>query len=1034
MEHVATLCALSTVGIAATGFALGCQERRSFSASVARRRNTISRCTQSSYPATPTDTNGPPRAGQFVTDAPSNCTAHGNDAQADSGRQIIGDQGLTKPALFQRRRERRRRQTYSNPPLKPSSDFPSPAPNTARPATSWLRRLSALSSNTDSPLSSPRPASSSMHGSTAPISPRAEQPSRGPNKLVKRSTSQHSISQPSGRTFTFRRPATSHQRSADMEYLATLKSNEELPRTPATLEGSRGLASQNGADNIWRPYFGSSRNEAFEKPPGTFSTSIRPKDPPIQLITPDRSKYPTLMLSTSLDSRKPRHASVIETPIPSSHLQFNDPFQLAKDTTDNANSPAPKDQQEPRHSFSFNDMTGGSSISQVASKTGTLHSPKDDPVFHSKTRNVSNPLPQRSESLDPNAPVTPRLRRKRNFTDSSVFRRPQTAPHGEFSILKSSQSRESHPNPVFAPFGMYAPTEITPGYLNGQVNNGSIHQSPPNLQGPGSPPIVRYPRIKRLSVTTSDRASTVIGSDDTRIFTSGDEDETDFQSESVFDSFRTRITASSLSGRRGPNIETIFQDIPAAEIVKDKPATFDDFVLPDSFLSQSTPQSPSSISNLNSVSTPVPVSHVRDEDETPTPSAKTVSRITIPSSPSKSAEFQRAYQGGSALIGEGKQQDVPSSPPFRAVEDMEDVKLEISPKTLPESLPATVSRSDASVLTRKTSGIGTKASVFDWSEPSLNERDMQNSNNRPRTVDGKQCTDVRSSLGPGRKAPSMVHLRSQSVPVSRDSPPSNQPSLKFGTWRLGNKGVSEDWDGDFDFGDSDDHSVDEDGKIGSGGRDHHHTMKVPQAIIETQASVRGQFSQVQELMLLVEELKRLRMQGNMLRVVDGPSSELWKEAEGIINLATVEDDENNCPPPLSPSSHLSFDSFDFDSSPTQKTPKRNDNDVRRPPLSDWPNPSPNTSPSRRNDTSTKAMTVLETISQHRESSDSHSPCVYPQQKLPFDTQSLRDLVVRAGVVTRALKEVIRKAEGVEPISEPPFPQDPPFSRIFEQSA
>ncbi|EDN05293.1 predicted protein [Histoplasma mississippiense (nom. inval.)] len=35
----------------------------------------------------------------------------------------------------------------------------------------------------------------------------------------------------------------------------------------------------------------------------------------------------------------------------------------------------------------------------------------------------------------------------------------------------------------------------------------------------------------------------------------------------------------------------------------------------------------------------------------------------------------------------------------------------------------------------------------------------------------------------------------------------------------------------------------------------------------------------------------------------------------------------------------------------------------------------------------------------------------PHQKLPFDTQSLRDLVIRAGVVTRSLKEVVRKAEG-----------------------
>ncbi|KAL1965147.1 hypothetical protein VTN77DRAFT_6060 [Rasamsonia byssochlamydoides] len=1048
MEHVSTLCALSTVGIAATGFALGRLERRSLSSSVVRRRrNTPSQCP---HPATPTDTNGPPHAGRLVTDAPINCTALGNHAQTDSGREIIGDQGSTKPVPSQRR-ERRRRQTYASPPTQASGDFPSKASG-GRPSSSWLRRISVISSNKDRPLSSPRPTSSplpsSMHGSIAPIIPQADQPSRAPKKLVKRPTSRHSVSNhPTGHksrsmsaVLTLRRPAMSHQRSAEIEHLATLKTNSELPMTPA--EDPRGLASsENEADEIWRPYFCSSQGEPFEKLPERLSISIRPKDQPNQLITPDPTKYPTLILSTSILPRNPKHTSGIENPGSSSHPQFHDPFQPVNDiTSDNAKFPVSEEHRKSRQSFSFNDTASGGSRPRAASKTESLHSPENGPAFQAKPRNLSNPLPQRSEEiLGPNRPAAPQLRRKRNFTDSSVIRRPETAPQGEFSILKSSQIRESQTNPVFPPFGVCVPTEITPSYLTGQINNGLVQRSPSNPQAPGSPlPIVRYPRIQRLSVTASDRASTVIGSDDTRIFTSGDEDETDFQSDSVFDSFRTRVTASSHSGRRGPNIETMFQDIPATEILKDKHTVFDDLVWSDSFLSPLTPQSSSSISNPNSVSTPVPVSHVRDEDETPTPFARAMPRITIPSSPSKSAEFQWAYQGGSTLIGEGKEQDVPSSPPSQEAVEIEDGELGMSPKSLPKSgLPATTSRSDdVPGLIRKTSGIGTKASVFDWSEKS--ERDMQNSDNRPKTVHGKEDTDARGSRGTGRRAPSAVHLRSQSVPVSRDSPPSNdgrQPTLRFGTWGLGHKGVSEDWDGDFDFGDSDDHSMDDDdGKIASGGH-HHRIMKVPQAIMETQASVHGQFGQVQELTLLVEELKRLRVQGNMLRIIQGPSSELWKEAEGIVNLATVEDDENNFPPPLSPSSHISFDDFDFDSSPTQKTPKRNDSDVRRSPLSVWPNSGPNTSPPRRKDTSAKVKSVLETIYQQRESSDPHTPefCVYPQQKLPFDTQSLRDLVVRAGVVTRALKEVIRRAEGVEPTSESPLPPDPPFSRIFEHS-
>jgi hypothetical protein len=1044
------LCALSTVGVAATGLALGRRERSSLSSSVvSRRRNTISRYTQPPPPATTTDINGPAPAGHLAEDASINGAVLGNLAQTDYGQQVVGDQESVKRALSQRRRERRRRQTYTNPPRQASSDFFSQAsgPSARRPSSSWLRRISVISSNTDSPLSSPRPTSSSMRGSITPIIPRADQPSRSPNKLVKRSTSQHSIShrpighasRPMSAVLTLRRPATSHQRSADLAYLATLNSNSELHMTPSGLEDLRGLAgSEKDDDDIWRPYFSSAKSEPSEKLSGRLSISIRPRDQPTQLVTPYSAEYPTLMLSTSINPQNAQQISGIENPAYSSLPRLKDPFQMANGTIDGtAKSSISEEQRKPRQSFSFHDMTGGNPKPRVASKTGT--SPMNGSAFQTKSRNVSHPLPQRAGNPDQDRSTPPRLRRKRNFTDSSILRRPQTAPQGESSAPKSSQSRDSQVNSAPPAFGGYAPTEITPSYLAGQNNYGSALQSPSNSQGLGSsPPIVRYPRIKRLSLTTSDRASTVIGSDDTRVFTSGDEDETDFQSDSVFDSFRTRVSASSHSGRRGPNLETLFQEIPAAEIMKDKPTTFADLTFPDSSSSHLTPQTSSTVSNLNSVSTPVPISGVRDEEETPTPSARRVSRLTVPSHPSQSPEFQRNRLEVFTLTGEGKEQDVPSSPPSWRVAQTEDGELEMSPRSLPRAeFPRRVSQSDTPVVIRKTSGLGTKASVFDWSETSWTERDTQNPNNRPKTVHGKQGADARDSRGTGRKAPSTVHLRSQSVPVSRDSPPDNdgrQTASKFGTWGLGHKGVSEDWDGDFDFGDSDGHSMDDEGKMSFGDDHRHHMMRVPQAIMESQASVHGQFGHVQELTLLVEELRRLRIQGNMLRIVHGPSSELWKEADGIVNLATLEDDENSFPP-LSPTSHLSFDDLEWDPSPAQKTRKRNDTDARRPPLSVWPNTGPNTTPPRRRDSSAKAKSVLETIYQQRESPGppSFEPCVYAQQKLPFDTQSLRDLVIRAGVVTRALKEVIRRAEGVTATSEPPLPPDPPFRRIFEQS-
>lgn len=82
--------------------------------------------------------------------------------------------------------------------------------------------------------------------------------------------------------------------------------------------------------------------------------------------------------------------------------------------------------------------------------------------------------------------------------------------------------------------------------------------------------------------------------------------------------------------------------------------------------------------------------------------------------------------------------------------------------------------------------------------------------------------------------------------------------------------------------------------------------------------------------------------------------------------------------------------------------------------------------------SPKSKSVLDILQTSRRTDDTTLSPPPRTQKLPFDTQSLRDLVVRAGVVTRALKEVIRKAEGVDSSPQNVFPSDPPFRRIFDQ--
>jgi hypothetical protein len=294
------------------------------------------------------------------------------------------------------------------------------------------------------------------------------------------------------------------------------------------------------------------------------------------------------------------------------------------------------------------------------------------------------------------------------------------------------------------------------------------------------------------------------------------------------------------------------------------------------------------------------------------------------------------------------------------------------------------------------------------------DRDVLNgSSPRPRTMHGKQSLENRGSRSSGRRGLSALHLRSQSVPVARESMMENDPhfpATKFGTWGLGNKGVSEEWNDDFEFDDLDNGDDKELGglplnTIPSQG------MRVPQSIIDRQASVHGQFGQVQEFMLLVEELKRLRIHGAALDLLEGPSSHIWDDAENIINLATLNDDDDDLRPPYSPASPSAFDDFDEQSPPLSRARKQSD-------IHSDDNGYLELVPRRFISSAAYSLaqvkSFLQTIQQSRNGPDS-SPAeieIYQQKKLPFDTRDLRELVSRASTVTRALKDIVRKAEGV----------------------
>ncbi|KAL5050210.1 hypothetical protein BDW71DRAFT_194590 [Aspergillus fruticulosus] len=946
MEHVSTLCAISTVGIAATGFALGRVERA-----------------PSLEPA------NTQRAPLLDPDTLPSFDAELSRAFATAGTQStnvalctdqVGGGNVLRKTSFANVRLRRR----ENPPSSSHG---------RRPSSSWLRRLSFQPDKRFSLQTSP--------AFSRPPSQR-----RAPNKLVKRPKSQHSnanpffartISSPSTSS-ALRRPATSYQRSETLKHKAThsLSFEPSLALGPLVEPFSHSTPSD---DDPWQPYL-------VPKPD---TSSERLDHPAVRRILPQTDAAPALILATSITKDDTRKA-VPEAPT-TPPVEFRDPFKQAPSELKTHPSEAdacqppseetrPKSPGEPAGTLDFRVFRNGSF-------TGP------------KRRAASTPLPELA-NVEGAIWVSPQAPERRNITDPNIFRRPPTNPtNGRLSSLYTSGimgSQARMPSLYRKEHRVIGQSASTNGLALSSLY-GSIRQRP-----------------KRHSIAASEPASTIIGSDDTRIFTSGEEDETDFMSDTAFDSIRTHFTTES-SCFQSRRIETIFdRNVPLGNTVEPSAAS-------DGMNSHRALPSQSTKSR-----------NFEEESTIVAPSLMPVAQILADA---HEADSEISFPSDLSDDDDSKSM-VASLPGDKTVRTF---RAQVGPLSLDTSSSQHQgSTHGSSEATAEIHDISQKMNIFDWSEHPRPDREGSGPDGRPRTVHGKHGPGMRGSRATGRKPPSTLHYRSQSVPVAREPAMPNesrQSSGKFGTWGLGSRGVSEDWDSDFEFEDKDENAMSE--NMNPNKKVIRRSVVVPQAIMERQASLHGQFGQVQELTLLVEELKRLRHQASFLDIVRGPANELWKEAEGIVDLATLDDDHNESPPRSPSSLTFSFDESEGESSQLQLNDpwKRVSEDSWRVSLSENSSLRPTTSPGPDQTVlSTKANSVLDLIYQQRLTQDptsihSHLP---RSKKLPFDTQSLRDLVVRAGVVTRALKEVVRKAEGVtNGFEENTHPSHPAFSRIFE---
>lgn len=572
-------------------------------------------------------------------------------------------------------------------------------------------------------------------------------------------------------------------------------------------------------------------------------------------------------------------------------------------------------------------------------------------------------------------------------------------------------------------------------------------QQPPSSQ----------PQSRQVS---HERASTVTASDfDGRGFTSGDDDDTDFKSDTMFDSFRT--TGSTWRRRVESPVESMFDESPPSTAGNGKTKRL-------------------SIQEILGHGWNGDTKIAEEDEGAPTP--------VRPANPSH-ADVNNVEMGGSGLgdgFGLGHSLSLADQDFGRlsleddddewARDDEDGLSNQLSPPS--SSINARNLSPNLRMALASISGNGStdihqhdvvvvserpRSNIFDWSEPPAHHEklDADGHSPRPKTVHGKQEMDVRGGRSASRKVPSAAHVRSQSVPVVPEPSDNAKAAPKFGTWALGTKTVSEDWDDDFDFDESPAEAAQ--GKDAAAA----FSMVVPASIQVTQHTVKAHSGQIRQLSLLVKGLKRLCRHARDLDVIDGASAHLWREAENIIALASPDEetmDESEAETEIGSSSDFDptgiderflDEGLDAASLPTLEDPfempepdmsrtavvKERQVARRRSVFSpdddifggNWPLRDENTKPSRpetpdgsrhrqKRPDSAVIASVMEAMQQQQQRA-CETPCDSSPAKasaaaaaaprgseLFFDTNSLQELVKSANTLFHALSDIVRRSE------------------------
>ncbi|KAI1343039.1 hypothetical protein F5Y15DRAFT_275629 [Xylariaceae sp. FL0016] len=933
---------------------------------------------------------------------------------------------------------------------------------------SWMRRLSIRPrSQHGSVISSAGPNSPSIFsfGSGAPIlgSVGDAPPQLPPNKLVKRASAANAADpnflprRGSRSQMTLRRPATSHQRSATLQHKLNVETLAPLPkfsfdhqnrprsRTVGYPQPPQAVSETAESLPAWKSFWHSRITRGAPKA-STLRSSDGSTQPNAKRICVEQQGQRKVYLVTSNSITTNASLQVpMEAPcVTDNRTELEDSPQTSEKSR---TSPEQTPSKQPRRSISMH----FSSPTNWISRSGSVRRRKrgDTAAVGNEKRHVSAPLPKDAKS-DALA----------NRTGLAVDDKDLDSGHAEpelAAIFRPPEVKRNLSSPL-PPLSRLSSFHVD---LNRLGSSSPTTATAPRPDEPSSISPGTRVTSNSSNTRTLERASTVGSSEYHRGFTSGDDDDTDFKTDTPFDSFRT-----AGSGRKGTidsPLESMFDESPpstAGASTKPKRLSIQEILGP------SFDGGNKIMEEDEGLPTPVRVTYAEMEARMRDAGIEDdVDSVRGPTSPD--LILDRGY--GRLSLDDDDDLDW-------SREDESGIYNHLSPPSSMNSRRGSpnhlrtalghISGNGKPDVRFDTASERPRSTVFDWAEPTIHDKgESDGYSYRPKTVHGKQELDMRGGRSTNRKGPTAAHVRSQSVPIVPDPIETAKSTPKFGTWGLSQKKASEDWDDDFEF--------EEEGEWESlpGKKDINRlSMLVPASIQATQPTVKAHSGQIRELSLLVNDLKRLRRRGLEMEMLNGSSEKLWREAEGIIALASPdEDDEDNSARDSSDFDSTQvdakfldhgFDGASVDALDYHKAAEGQRNAVvrerhsgrRRSVFSpdddifgNWDQADEELDSSHRPRTpdnrlgyeyrsSSVAKSVMEAMQLRRRSNMDDEG--HADGKLNFDTNSLKELVKRASDLRDGLSDLIRRAENItsSPARTPKYTRadgSPAFTRVFD---